>query len=107
MATRRSCAAVRPLSTASMTSGADADESDDDDDDNTLSNEGGGGGAPSINVALLGQGRTLGLPPPVLGEGCASFGSGGQRPGGLIGGRRNEKQKHHVLRVFLVMGITF
>ena len=92
---------------ASMTSGADADESDDDDFDNTFPNEGGGEGAPSINVALLGQGRTLGLPPPVLGEGCASFGRGGQRPGGLIGGRRNEKQKHHVLRVFLVMGITF
>jgi hypothetical protein len=93
---------------ASMTPGADADESDDDDDDNTLSNEGGGGGAPSINVALLGQGRTLGLPPPVLGEGCASFafGRGGQRPGGLIGGRRNKKQKHHVLRVFLVMGVA-
>jgi len=85
---------------ASMMSGADADESDDDDDDNTLSNEGGGGGALSMNVALLGQGRMLGLPPPVLREGCVSFGRGGQRPDGLIGGRRNKKQKHHVLRVF-------
>ena len=87
---------MRPSLKTSMASSAsaDADKSDDDNDDYALSNECGGEEHRRYHRSWEGGVLPLAEEDSVL--------------GGLIGGQRNKKLKHHyVLRVFLVTGVAF
>jgi len=93
-----------------MTSGAsaDADKSDDDNDDDALSNECGGEEHRWSMSFSLGEDRQWGCHHRSWEGGVLPLAEEDSVLGGLIGGRRNKKLKHHyVLRVFSSHGGCF